>query len=54
MQRWKAYMKSSEAEWRRAEAIPAAEERVPAPAPEEPDDIGAPWFPDCEPFPRAT
>jgi hypothetical protein len=47
-------MKSSEAAWRRAETIQPAEERVPVPASDEPDDIGAPWFPDCEPFPRAT
>jgi hypothetical protein len=53
MQRWKAYMKSSEAAWRRAETIQPAEERVPVPPSDEPD-IGAPWFPDCEPFPRAT
>jgi hypothetical protein len=61
MERWKAYMKSSEAEWRHVEAIPAhieaipaIEERLPAPGPWEPDDVGAPWFSDCEPLPRAT
>lgn len=51
MQRWKAYMESSEVEQRRAEAIAGDARRLPI---WEPDDVGAPWFPDCEPFPRAT
>ena len=54
MQRWKAYMESAKAEQRRAEAIPAGEKQFPAPESKEHDEIGAPWFPDCEPFPRAT
>jgi hypothetical protein len=47
-------MESTNAERRRAEAMRSDERQLPAPAPENPDDIGAPWFPDCEPFPRAT
>ena len=54
MQRWKAYMESTEADRRRAEAMPSREQQLPAPESPEPDDVGAPWFPDCEPFPRAT
>ena len=54
MQRWKAYMESTEADRRRPEALPLGQRPVPAPEPAEPDDFGTPWFPDCEPFPRAT
>ncbi len=48
MQRWKAYMISSEAALCRAEAAAAAAKRIPMPTPDEPYDIGAPWFPDRE------
>ena len=54
MQRWKTYMESAKADRRRAAAISPGEKQVPALEPKEPDDIGAPWFPDCEPLPRAT
>lgn len=54
MQRWKAYMESTEADRRRAELPPFGERQLPAPGSPEPDEVGAPWFPDCEPFPRAT
>jgi hypothetical protein len=54
MQRWKAYLKSIEVYRRRAPAAPAGKSSLPDAEPNDPDDIGAPWFPDCEPFPRAT
>jgi hypothetical protein len=52
MQRWKQYMASTEADRHQAEVAPAHEQ--PAPEPADSEFIGAPWFPDCEPFPRTT
>ncbi len=54
MDRWKAYIAAAEAERRRAERFPAYEPQPTAPPPMESPDVGAPWFPDCEPYPRAT
>jgi hypothetical protein len=54
MQRWKAYMESTKADRRPTEALPFGERQVPLPESPGPDEIGAPWFPDCEPWPRAT
>lgn len=53
MQRWKAYMISAEADYRRAEHEPVDDQPQHAPSMDTPD-IGAPWFPDCEPIPHAT
>lgn len=51
MHGWKMYIAWIEADQRRAEAQRVREEqRPPADSPEP----GAPWFDDCEPYPRAT
>lgn len=52
MQRWKQYLASTEADRHREDAAPAGEPSTPEPLDSE--FIGAPWFPDCEPLPRAT
>jgi len=51
MQRWKAYMESTRADRRRAEAVQVDEQQRPVLRVPEPGD-GA--YPDCEPYPRAT
>jgi len=52
MNGWKMHMAWVDADRRRAEAERLRDEqRPPAVDPPEP---GAPWFDDCEPYPRAT
>ena len=54
MQRWQAYMASAEADHRVAESLPREDYPFVTPPPMETPDVGDPWFPECEPFPRAT
>jgi hypothetical protein len=52
MNGWKMHMAWIEADQRRAETQRLREEQTPPPM--ESPEPGAPWFDDCEPYPRAT